>query len=321
MTLAPPAIAETRSSIRQWSGIPEASDHPQRFEGWGLSYEQLSAGRFQGSVIEARIEGARLYQETMAQSVFQTGVMPDGCISLGVFASLSGEARWSGQSVGIDDVILLDSGGELMLSTPKESTVLVLCLPHPRFTGTADAHAPYRLVHHPELAHRLRRQIRHALDQLRTQPLRCSRENACRLLYADLQQLADDCLRVAGGEPVGSRRSRAIQVVHRAIDHMHARRGERVRIDDLCGAAHTSRRNLQKCFVKVTGESPAQFLKVQRLNGARRAILDAPASRTIGDIAVDWGFWHGSQFSADYKRLFGESPSDTTQYARCRQQA
>ncbi|WP_408635108.1 helix-turn-helix domain-containing protein [Oleiphilus messinensis] len=33
----------------------------------------------------------------------------------------------------------------------------------------------------------------------------------------------------------------------------------------------------------------------------------------MADVAADWGFWHLSQFSKDYRQLFGERPSDTLQ--------
>jgi AraC family ethanolamine operon transcriptional activator len=32
---------------------------------------------------------------------------------------------------------------------------------------------------------------------------------------------------------------------------------------------------------------------------------------TIALLAARYGFWHAGQFSADYKGLFGESPSAT----------
>jgi AraC family ethanolamine operon transcriptional activator len=33
--------------------------------------------------------------------------------------------------------------------------------------------------------------------------------------------------------------------------------------------------------------------------------------RDVQDVAAEWGFWNPSQFACDYKRLFGERPSDT----------
>lgn len=310
---------EHRYAVRQSSGIQEASDHTRLLDGWGLTYEQISRGRFQGSLSEAWIEGIHLYQETLAQSVFQSGAARQDSICLGVFASLSGEARWFGQELTTDDVMFLHSGGELLLSTPKESTLLVLCVPESRLPEPQGPDGPRHFVRHPGLAESLRRQIHQALGHLITQPLRFSRETTRRQFRADMQDMVDHCLGAASGEPVEASRSRAARVVHGAIDYVADRRGEMISIDDLCQATHTSRRNLQKCFERITGESPALFLKAQRLNRVRREILDAPGDRLIGDIAIDWGFWHFSQFSADYKRLFGESPSDTARYARRRQ--
>lgn len=307
-----------RYAVRHSSGIQEASDHTRLLEGWGLTYEQLSRGRFCGSLNEAWIDGVHMYQETLAQSIFQSGASCPDSVCLGVFAALSGEARWFGQALSTDSVMLLQGGGELLLSTPKESTLLVLCLPQ---DGLAESGAPLgrqHVAHHPALAQRLREQVRQALDHLLTQPLRFAREGTRRLLRADMQDLAGDCLAALDGTPPDPCRGRATQVVRKAIDHVNAHRGELVSIDDLCHATHTSRRNLQTCFVRVTGESPAQFLKAQRLNGVRRDILRARSTHMIGDIAIDWGFWHFSQFSVDYKRLFGELPSDTAQYARYR---
>jgi AraC family ethanolamine operon transcriptional activator len=35
------------------------------------------------------------------------------------------------------------------------------------------------------------------------------------------------------------------------------------------------------------------------------------ASSRIADVANRWGFWHMGQFAADYRRQFGELPSET----------
>jgi len=31
----------------------------------------------------------------------------------------------------------------------------------------------------------------------------------------------------------------------------------------------------------------------------------------VQDIAARWGFWHLSHFANDYRRMFGELPSET----------
>lgn len=82
-------------------------------------------------------------------------------------------------------------------------------------------------------------------------------------------------------------------------------------VEDLCLLTHTSRRTLQNCFEQITGQSPALFLKHVRLNTVKNILVQSPEPVTISNVAMDWGFWHLSQFAVDYKRLFGESPSQT----------
>ena len=72
------------------------------------------------------------------------------------------------------------------------------------------------------------------------------------------------------------------------------------------------RRTLQNATQEVLGVSPQNYLKAVRLNGFRRALkCRNPARESIGDVAARWGFWHLSQLAQDYRRLFGELPSQT----------
>ena len=44
---------------------------------------------------------------------------------------------------------------------------------------------------------------------------------------------------------------------------------------------------------------------------AQEAIRAADETEGVADIANGWGFWHMGQFAADYRRQFGELPSET----------
>jgi len=69
---------------------------------------------------------------------------------------------------------------------------------------------------------------------------------------------------------------------------------------------------LQYAFRKRFGMPPKSYLLAMRLNGVRRGLKNADTtSSTITDLATQWGLWHMSQFAADYRRLFGELPSET----------
>lgn len=101
------------------------------------------------------------------------------------------------------------------------------------------------------------------------------------------------------------------KVVGLARNYIEANPDRPLTVLDLCKQTFTCRRTLQYCFTQVIGMSPAAYLKVVRLNGLHRDLLKASGAGTIGDMAARWGFWHLSQLSSDYKRLFGELPSET----------
>lgn len=87
-------------------------------------------------------------------------------------------------------------------------------------------------------------------------------------------------------------------------------------ITDICDEVGVTRRTLQNAIQEVFSISPQHYLKAIRLNGFRRALKACdPGRESIGDVAARWGFWHLSQLAQDYRRLFGELPSQTRE--RC----
>lgn len=58
--------------------------------------------------------------------------------------------------------------------------------------------------------------------------------------------------------------------------------------------------------------SPARYLRMYRLTRARLELLDAdPGATTVKNVAYSLGFWELGRFAVEYKKLFGESPSQT----------
>ena len=104
---------------------------------------------------------------------------------------------------------------------------------------------------------------------------------------------------------------KANQVVKYLIHYLIEHRDQPISLDKCCELTQMSKRTLQNYFEAVTGQSPSLFLKYWRLNGVRRMLQQAKAQISIGDAAGYWGFWHLSQFATDYKRLFGETPTET----------
>ena len=82
----------------------------------------------------------------------------------------------------------------------------------------------------------------------------------------------------------------------------------------MCLAVNVESRVLLYCFQEVLGLAPVAYLKYLRLNHVRRQLMLADTQLgDIGNVAARWGFWHMSRFASEYRKLFGELPSETVQ--------
>lgn len=69
---------------------------------------------------------------------------------------------------------------------------------------------------------------------------------------------------------------------------------------------------LRQAFADSLGISPSVWLRQNRLNMVRRALLQMRENETsVTDVAMNHGFFHLGRFSAYYARSFGELPSKT----------
>jgi AraC-like DNA-binding protein len=85
-----------------------------------------------------------------------------------------------------------------------------------------------------------------------------------------------------------------------------------LRVVDIAAAVGVSVPTLNRAFRKCHGMGPKAFVKRRRLERVRAELLSAdPRATSVTAIATQHAFWHLSQFAADYKRAFHETPSDT----------
>ena len=83
-------------------------------------------------------------------------------------------------------------------------------------------------------------------------------------------------------------------------------------IPTLCSALAVSERTLRKAFQKIRGQPPCRRLRMLRLSEARRGLLLARGRCvTVTEIATSFGFVELGRFSVEYRKTFGESPSET----------
>jgi AraC-like DNA-binding protein len=106
-------------------------------------------------------------------------------------------------------------------------------------------------------------------------------------------------------------RTAAPRDVKRAIEYMQYHLDGAITLADIVAASGVPGRTLFKHFKDWRGVSPMKYLRSIRLVQVREALVRADPDDSVTAIAMGLGFTHMGRFSVDYRRRFGESPSQT----------
>lgn len=112
------------------------------------------------------------------------------------------------------------------------------------------------------------------------------------------------------GLPWRDAEAAAPRCLRRARDYMAAHIDEPISVGDIAAQAGVSSRSLYLAFRKHHGTSPMAWLRELRLERVRAELQNQPGA-SVTSAALRWGFTHLGQFSAAYRRRFGELPSQT----------
>ena len=119
------------------------------------------------------------------------------------------------------------------------------------------------------------------------------------------------CYRVLTGPKGPALRAALAQRGHfgqiaKALHRIHVDFHERLDIDTLAQEVHLSAAAFHAHFKTVTATSPIQYLKATRLHKARLLMIQDGVSASRASSRV--GYESASQFSREFKRLFGRTP-------------
>jgi AraC-like DNA-binding protein len=102
--------------------------------------------------------------------------------------------------------------------------------------------------------------------------------------------------------------------INTALQWMHAHYAEPFNVARIAGDVGMSVSAFHHRFKALTASSPVQYLKSVRLHKARTLIVNEGAGAAVAANAV--GYESASQFSREFKRFFGASPSEEARRMR-----
>lgn len=308
-------------------------------DGWNQCYAQLSAGRFAGRIEEVRLDGVHLFVEHTSRRLHQRGELAPGRLALGLPLGLPapvaggpavfcGVADWADEGPsGAGRFCTFSGRGGFEFFTPEGLVMAGLTFDRAELTrlATPDEQALIARLGATATLHRapqaalgaLRDFMRGAFEMLAAQPHLLDNPAMRSVLRQAAQSNVLELLIGAAALPAGGDRggrgrsggvSRHAVLVAGAREVVESDPQTPVTVATLCMALGVSRRTLQTAFHAVLGLAPATFLRATRLAGAHRALREAPS---VTDAAAQWGFWHFGHFAQDYRRMYGELPSQT----------
>lgn len=119
-----------------------------------------------------------------------------------------------------------------------------------------------------------------------------------------LRELYYTILKGEAGESV-KRAFGVCNEIARSIEYLSSNLDKSITIEDMAAHVGMSRAVFHRKFKEATTMSPIQFLKAMRLNNAA---IKMAGGMNVNEAAMEVGYVSSSQFSREFKRMYGVSP-------------
>jgi AraC-like DNA-binding protein len=289
--------------------------------GWGFDWVQLDGGPLEAAIQQASTPTAQFARFRFSRKFHQRGTTPADVRTFGLVGELSPDIEWRG-SIGTNAHLLAFPTDDLFevvsqpgfhggtVSVPEDRIrVFAECMGVPDPLGKIPKGLAFI-----EVGPRRQKALREATSRFHTVAAADGPVNPTVIRQLESEIMTALVAALQAGRPTGFSppeprlRARALQS---ALDYIEAHADEPPGIQEICRASGASWRTLDYAFRDRFDVTPKQYLHAFRLRQVRREIIDTGSSLPISEIAAHWGFWHMGQFAKDYRRQFGELPSET----------
>ncbi len=301
--------------------LDDASGFSEIFARWNGQFHQMSRGKFHGSIDVVSGQTVRLFQANTNQAILTRGMDS-------VFATFipitprNAATRWSGRRLNPGDLIAKFPEAEYNNQTNPNTSIRALLVPVSTVQemtrilagGSTDVKLPSWSAPQPEpqVMERFERGLAELLTTSLRSPKFVGSPEGKSLEMECLRRLIAALLHPSVAGPVKICQKNRRLLVKRALDVMHSRLNGPLTAIELCAELGASDRSLRRAFREAFGLGPLAYFRVIRLHEVRMALHGARGSdKSVAEIARRWGFHRLGSFANEYRRQFGELPSQT----------
>jgi AraC-type DNA-binding domain-containing proteins len=299
----------------------DASQLSSQMRGWNFEFTQLTPGPLTANGGVIALNNVLVSQIMLDQTLLRRGHAPRGSIAVLIPGSASSQAFVRGRRLAATQYISMDDAAGIEMITRSHYVDVAIAIGLDAWRGeslTALCGSGVATAG-PRWIERMVHAVRWLFAAIREYPQATARpEVRASLTDQFLMVMADfGSERADAQHPTRDARIQQRVAVERAREYIREKLAEPLPLSELCRYAHVQARALEYGFREITGLSPMAYIKSLRLNAVRRHLSRTDAAEhSISEIALDHGFWHLSQFAADYRKFFGETPTSTRHRAR-----
>jgi AraC family ethanolamine operon transcriptional activator len=295
--------------------------------GWDLEFTRLDRGPFGGKILQVSGEEFQFSSFSISCRHEQQGAPPPDFKTFGILSSMSPAIGFRNRQLGQEGIAVFPSGEEIDVHAPPGWGAFELSFTENLLESVSQrmglplledilVQKDFALCHPKALV-----ELKLWLQEMHQQ---FSAHLCSPLSKSFMEQFISEVPRrflntIASSYPTVFRhslrqRDRAIKKIKEFLTEFP---DVPPTIADLCEVAQVSERTLEYAFQERYEMTPNTYLRFYRLNGVHKSLQAVdPASTTVTKVATDWGFWHFGHFTSNYRKLFGEPPSDTLKKPR-----
>jgi len=301
-----PIVASTYHSIEQAQSALSSL--------WDVKFTQAKAGDLEIRLQSTKIDRCLLYKSSSNIPLICTGIRTPNVVTISPISSTCERGKYRGRQLQAGQLLVMDPGGDAFQQIAANHQQTAVSIPIDLLDRIA--RAEYGIDHGSYWNWRVLTPPPHQSDTLR-QTLESIVSGAshhytganadvrfAEMIFAMVRDRSQERSRP-------SKQDNRQLIVRKAEEFIRSRLSTPPSILELCEITGAGRRALFYAFDEFLGLSPIAYLKSARLHEARRRMIASDEPHCVQRVARDLNFTHLGQFSIDYLRVFGESPSKT----------
>ncbi len=279
---------------------------------WNLDFRLLGRPPSErvGRIVQSTLGALTVGHARLSASLEQFGAAPQGRTTFVIMETGMRRLYWRGHETDCGSLLIYNDGSEISCFSGSDFDIHALSLDEESIAEACQAleiDLPPQCDRSEVVAAPAHRLVgpRRGMRALRSGAAGVSSAT----LYGVVLDLVDLWVSGRPKPPPSRLRDRALR---RSLDILHDLASTPPGPHQLAQMVGASDRTLLYAFRERFGMTPAAFMKARRLAAVRRDLqVQLPDRSTVSDILAQHDFWHLGQFAKDYRKHFGELPSDT----------